>query len=74
MDRAWEVIQKLREDGRERLTTSKSAEVHAKNTLAEAEEKKDSAEKRLLRHYKIRVPNRSKHTKKPKWMKYPGLN
>ena len=40
LDRAWKTVQKLREDGRERVTSSKSAEIHAKKSLVEAEEKK----------------------------------
>ena len=40
LDRAWETAQKRREDGRERVTSSKSAEIHAKKSLVEAEEKK----------------------------------
>ncbi|QUW22773.1 SMC family ATPase [Sporosarcina sp. Marseille-Q4063] len=48
MDRAWEAIQKLREEGREQLTSSKSAEIHAKTSLSEAEEKKVNAKKRFV--------------------------
>ena len=48
MDRAWETIRKLREEGREQLSSSKSAEIHAKTSLSEAEEKKVNAKKRFL--------------------------
>lgn len=48
LDRAWESVQKLREEGRERVTSSKSAEIHAKNSLVETEEKKGLAENRFL--------------------------
>ncbi len=48
MDLAWEAIQKLREEGREQLSSSKSAEIHAKTSLSEAEEKKVNAEKRFV--------------------------
>ncbi len=48
MDRAWEAIQKLREEGRDQLSSSKSAELHAKTSLSEAEEKKVNAKKRFL--------------------------
>lgn len=48
LDRAWETIQKRREEGRERLTTSKSAEIHVKEALVEAEEKQQTAQQRFV--------------------------
>lgn len=47
LDRAWERVQKLREEGRERATSSKSAETHAKTALVEAEEKQKIAANRF---------------------------
>lgn len=47
LDSAWERVQKLREEGRERATSSKSAETHAKTALVEAEEKQQIASSRF---------------------------
>lgn len=48
LEYAWEKVQKLREEGRERATSSKSAEIHAKTALVETEEKQQIAENRFL--------------------------
>lgn len=47
LDTAWETIQKRREEGKERLTTSKSAEIHVKQALVEAEKKQYNAQQRF---------------------------
>ena len=47
LDRAWERVQKLREEGKERATSSQSAEIHAKTNLVEAEEKQQLAAARF---------------------------
>ncbi|WP_342510441.1 SMC family ATPase [Sporosarcina sp. FSL K6-1522] len=48
LDRAWEMIQQRREEGRERFTTSQSAEIHAKTSFIEMEDKQGVAEKRFM--------------------------
>lgn len=48
LDTAWETIQKRREEGRERLATSKSAEIHMKQALIETEEKRQTAQQRFV--------------------------
>lgn len=48
LDYAWKTAQKRREDGRERVTSSKSANLHAQNSLVEAEKKKVATEDRFL--------------------------
>ncbi len=48
MDRAWETIQKLREESRNQLSASKSAETHAKSALVEVEVKKANAKQRFV--------------------------
>ncbi|WP_342505493.1 SMC family ATPase [Sporosarcina sp. FSL K6-2383] len=48
LDTAWETIQKRREEGRERLTTSKSAEIHVKQALVETEGKQQTAQQRFV--------------------------
>ena len=48
MDRAWETIQKLREESRNQLSASKSAETHAKTALVEVEVKKGNAKQRFV--------------------------
>ena len=40
LDHAWKTVQKLREDGRERVTSSKSAEIHAKTPLLRRKKRK----------------------------------
>ncbi|MCZ2259675.1 AAA family ATPase [Sporosarcina sp. G11-34] len=52
LDHARKTVQKLREDGRERVTTSRSAEIHAKTSLVEAEEKKAATEVRFFNELK----------------------
>ena len=48
LDTAWETIQKRREEGRERLTTCKSAEIHMKQALVETAEKQQTAQQRFV--------------------------
>ena len=48
MDRAWETIQKLREESRNQLAASQSAETHAKSALVEVEVKKANAKQRFV--------------------------
>lgn len=47
LDHAWESVQKVREETSEKLTTAKSAEMHAVKTLEEAKGKKSRAESRF---------------------------
>lgn len=47
MEKAWEHVQQLREDSRERITTAQSAERHAKQMCVEVEEKENEAGKRF---------------------------
>ena len=47
LDQAWERVQKLREEGKERATSSQSAEIHAKTNLVEAVEKQQLAAARF---------------------------
>ncbi len=48
LDHAWKTAQKQREDVRERVTASKSAHLHAENSLVEAEMKRMTTEERFL--------------------------
>ncbi|WP_318614140.1 AAA family ATPase [Sporosarcina sp. YIM B06819] len=48
LDIAWESIQKRREESKERLTASKSAEMHMKQALVEAEGKQRTAKQRFV--------------------------
>lgn len=47
LDGLWEEVQKLREDGRARVTTGEAAKVHAEKSYKEAEEKKNLAQNRF---------------------------
>lgn len=49
LDTAWELILKRREECKERITTSRSAEIHMKHALVEAEEKLQTAEQRFVK-------------------------
>ena len=48
MDQQWEFIQKKREDEKEKLNASKSAEIHARSSLSEANEKQEKAQVRFI--------------------------
>ncbi|KAA0965074.1 SMC family ATPase [Sporosarcina sp. ANT_H38] len=52
LDLAWEAVQKLRDEAIHRLTTAKSAEVHASKSLDEIIEKRNYAENRFKKALK----------------------
>lgn len=47
LDRAWETVQKVREETSEKLATAKSAEIHAGETMEELAGKRNRAENRF---------------------------